>query len=156
MLTSKWLGLWSAMLKCWATGNPGVLSVIDRRCSATLSARRLLVSPTYIFLHFLQWMAYMQSLVVHENFLFSFQTDFGPLISVAGEMTPHVLHLGLLQGVPTELSEDSPSSERDGSEDFTSTCFSERSLRYEMRGGSEKVSLVVSSVEGYSNCLALL
>ena len=146
MLTSKWLGVWSAMLKCWATGNPGVLSVIDRRCSATLSARRLLVSPMYIFLHFLQLIAYMQSLVVHENFLLSFQEDFGPLISVAEEITLHVLHRGLLQGVPTGLSEDSPTSERDGSEDFTSTCLSERFLRYEIRGGSGKMSLVVSSV----------
>ena len=88
----------------------------------------------------------MQSLVVHENFLFSFQVDFGPLISVAGEMMPHVLHLGLLQGVPMELSVASPTSERDGSEDFTSTCLSERSLRCEIRGGSGKMLLVVSSV----------
>ena len=97
----------------------------------------------------------MQSLVVHENFLFSFQSDFGPLISVGGEMTPHVLHLGLQQGVPTELSEDSPSSERDNlnilqTDETTSDVFSDPPLISYRKDRSLKQVLVKSSLPSLS------
>jgi len=45
----------------------------------------------------------MQLVVMHEDFSCTFQDDLGPLMAVKQEMTPHVLHLGLRQGVEPDL-----------------------------------------------------
>ena len=140
--TSKCAMLWLAELKWVATGSPVESRVMDRRCSATLSASRLFVSPTYNSSHNLHRIAYMQSVVVQVKLPFTSQDDLGPLILGDDDRTLQVLHLGLRHGEVPMLMVVESCSRVVGSFECTNICRKERSFLKEMSGGSVKIRLV--------------
>ena len=86
--------LWPAELKCCATGNPGVVLLMLRKCSPMRLLRLLPVSPMQRWEHLRQERQYTRFSEVQVKWSQMVKVLLGPRISVRGVMNWQVWHRG--------------------------------------------------------------
>ena len=145
--------------KCLATGfSSRSFLEISLKCSYVRFLIALLVSPMYIWLHFVQLIAYITFLVSHVM-LGSVEmcSPVMGLVKVLRVLTfTHHLHLYLLQIIWINPGFLGPSLSRGGSAAFVSKFLMLLLLLYPRSGGFWKASLAIEAVESRDQCLRMI